>query len=661
MKFSVSKKVFDRFPNARFGALLITGVDNKKDVPELEKRLKEMVKNNAEKFQSEDLKTITQIKSWREVFTTLGLNRDFLPSHEALLRRVVSKKELPSINPLVNIYNIISLTHLIPIGGHDTKKAPVIRIDETTGKETFQTMNSDEVTPVEEGELAYICKDKVLTRHFVWRQSETSKTDEGTTDIFIPIDNAAGDMTEEQIEQIAKELKDLITTFLGGTATFGIVDKCNPEIELEDSYNASKQQNAGSAPERWQKYMSMVDLKEPKMDVVTDEARIEDVLSRGVKDIFPKKEELKKMLLSGKRLRLYTGIDPTANFIHVGHFIWMKKLSQFQKLGHQVIFMIGAFTAMIGDPDKEYTRQPLTKEQVWENFKSYQNIAAKIIDFEWEENPVTILNNYDWLSTVTLEDWLQIMGSVTLQHILSHDMFENRLKEEKPIRLHETMYPLMQGFDCVVMNVDLEVGGSDQTFNMLTGRILSRELLNKDKFVLTLKLLTDPSGAKMGKTTGNAIASTDTPEDMYGKIMSWPDENILQGYEQLTDVNLDGINSRIEKDPMNMKKQLAFEIVKMLSGLDGANKAQEHFEKTVQGDEVPDEMEEVTITGSFNNLDLVKKLVELGFISSNAEAKRLLKQGAIHIDGNELSIAGTTTIKSGNILKVGKRQYIKVK
>ncbi len=413
----------------------------------------------------------------------------------------------------------------------------------------------------------------------------------------------------------------------------------------------------------WNKYIDKVSIKEPQMDVVTDPDKIDEALTRGVKDIFPKQKDLKKLLLSGKRIKLYTGIDPTANFLHVGHFIWMRKLAQFQKLGHQVIFLIGGFTAMIGDPDKQYTREPLTKQQVWNNFKDYKSTASKILNFDWKDNPITILNNYDWLSKVTLEDWLQIMGKITLQNILSHDMFRTRLKEEKPIRLHETMYPLMQGFDSTVMQVDLEVGGSDQTFNMLTGRTLSRELTNKNKFVLTLKLLTDTKGEKMGKTTGNAISSLDAPEDMYGKIMSWTDEKLLESFELLTNIDLNTVKKGIKSGKqMLLKKQLAFEIVKMLNDEEISRKAQEHFEKTVQKGETPDEMKEIKCKKELTALELVKELVKKGIIASNAEAKRLIKQGGIEIEGKKVKdFEQKIKLEKGNVVKVGKRKFVRIK
>ncbi|MDD3647186.1 MAG: phenylalanine--tRNA ligase beta subunit-related protein [Candidatus Dojkabacteria bacterium] len=232
MKFTVTQKIFDKFPNAKFGALLIEGIDNSKKHPEIVKLLEKQIAETMDQFSSGAVKSLPQIKSWRRVFKELGLNREFLPSHEALLTRVISKGELPDINPLVNIYNIISLKYLIPIGGHDTDKAPVIRIDETTGEESFQVMNSEEVLEVEKGELAYISGNKILTRNFVWRQSDTSKTDVQTQNVFIPIDNAAGDMSEKEIKEIAEELKTLITSHLGGKAAFGMINQKNPSVSL---------------------------------------------------------------------------------------------------------------------------------------------------------------------------------------------------------------------------------------------------------------------------------------------------------------------------------------------------------------------------------------------------------------------------------------------
>jgi tyrosyl-tRNA synthetase len=403
------------------------------------------------------------------------------------------------------------------------------------------------------------------------------------------------------------------------------------------------------------------------MKTITDSSRIDEVLTKGVKEIFPSKDKLKELMLSGKRLRLYTGIDPTANFIHMGHMIWMKKLAEFQKLGHEVIFLIGGFTAMIGDPDKKYSREPLNKEQVRKNFENYKTDASKILDFDNKENPVKVLNNYDWLSKLTLEDWIDISSNVTLQHMLSHDMFKNRLENELPIRLHEIMYPLMQGYDSVHMEVDLEVGGSDQTFNMLTGRILSRNLKNIEKSVLTLKLLTDNSGNKMGKTTNNAISFKDSPEDVYGKIMSFSDEIVPLAYELLSAKSMEEIEEikkKIKDEPMRIKKELAYEITELMHSKDLAAKAEDNFASVVQSKEIPKEMEEIAIEKL--NLDnkpitLVDLVTLIKATESRGEAKRLITQGGVKIDQEkQVDPLSEVSLKNNLIIQVGKRKWYKL-
>lgn len=400
--------------------------------------------------------------------------------------------------------------------------------------------------------------------------------------------------------------------------------------------------------------------------VITDPSRIEEVLTKGVKEVFPGKEQLMQLLMSGQRIKLYTGIDPTANFIHMGHMIWMKKLAQFQELGHEVIFLIGGFTAMIGDPDKKYSREPLSKEQVEANFQNYKADASRILNFDHPTNPVRVLNNYDWLSKLNLEDWIEITSQVTLQHILSHDMFRNRLESELPIRLHEIMYPLMQGFDSVHMGVDLEVGGSDQTFNMLTGRILARNLKNKEKFVLTLKLLTDNSGNKMGKTTNNSISFKDTPQDVYGKIMSMSDEVVPLAYELLSNKTMKDIESlkdRMNTEPMKVKKELAFELTTLIHSNDDAQKAQTNFESVVQSGSIPDEMDSFDISNLIlqdGYINIVNLVSTVGGISKG-EGKRLTEQGGIKIDNDKIQdTKKDILIKSGIIIQIGKRKWYKL-
>jgi len=266
------------------------------------------------------------------------------------------------------------------------------------------------------------------------------------------------------------------------------------------------------------------------------EKQIDEILTRGVENIYPSKEELKKVLMSGKKIKLYCGYDPTAKSLHIGNAISMNKLGQFQKLGHEVIFLIGDFTGMIGDPtDKSAARKKLTREEALENSKNYQKQASGYLKFDGE-NPVKVLRNSEWSDKLSFKDLIEVSSNFTAQQMFQRDMFQERIKNEKPIYLHEFLYPLAQAYDSVVLDVDLEVGGNDQMFNMMCGRDLMKAVKNKEKFVLTMKLLADESGKKMGKTEGNVVNLDETPENMFGQVMAWSDGLIAPGFELCTNI-----------------------------------------------------------------------------------------------------------------------------
>ncbi|MCX6744737.1 MAG: tyrosine--tRNA ligase, partial [Candidatus Parcubacteria bacterium] len=327
--------------------------------------------------------------------------------------------------------------------------------------------------------------------------------------------------------------------------------------------------------------------------IITDEKQIEEVLSRGVETIYPEKESLKKVLMSGKRIRLYCGFDPTATSLHIGNAINIRKLAKFQELGHEVIFLIGDFTAMIGDPtDKMAARKQLTRKDVLNNCKGWKKQAANLINFSGS-NPAKLMYNSKWNAKLKFEDVLSLASHFSVQQMLERDMFQKRIEDEKPIFIHEFMYPLMQGYDSVAMDVDLEIGGNDQTFNMLAGRTLMRLMKNKEKMVMTHKLLVDPTGKKMGKTEGNMINLTDSAEDMFGKIMAWSDPMIKIGFEILTDVPLDQIEKMAEAmtkgaNPRDYKLKLAYEVVTIYKGLEDADAAKDSFVKVFSEGQKPE-------------------------------------------------------------------------
>jgi len=387
---------------------------------------------------------------------------------------------------------------------------------------------------------------------------------------------------------------------------------------------------------------------------------IEKLLTRGVEKIYPSREALEQVLRSGKKIRVYQGFDPSMPSLHLGNLVGLMKLRQFQKTGHKVIFLVGDFTGMIGDPSgKSEARKPLTKEQVLANAKDYKAQAEKILDFAGE-NAAEIKYNSQWLDKLSFAEVMKLASLATYSQIIERDMFQKRIKEGKDIFVNEFFYPLMQGYDSVAMDVDVEIGGSDQIFNMLMGRDLMKKIKNKEKFVLATKLLVDSQGQKVGKTTGNALFLDSTPENFFGGIMSFPDEVIVLSFELLTEIPLEGIGEKIKENPMREKKRLSFETVKLLWGEQEAKKAQEEFENTFQKRQTPENIPAVSVNN--NTMRVVDLLVSAKLAPSISEAKRLVKQGSVDVNGRTITDPKENLELTGNpIIKVGKTRFVKIR
>lgn len=388
----------------------------------------------------------------------------------------------------------------------------------------------------------------------------------------------------------------------------------------------------------------------------------EELLIRGVSSIYPTKEFLQNKINKGEKLTIYLGVDPTGPTLHLGHAIVIKKLGEFQKEGHKIILLMGDFTAMIGDPtDKEATRKQLTHKEVMSNLKNYKKQASKLISFEGK-NAAQFKFNSKWLSKMKLEELSKLASQMTVQQMLERDMFSKRIKEGHPISIHEFLYPLFQGYDSVAMDVDGEIGGNDQTFNMLCGRNLMKSLKGKEKFVITMKLLEDNSGKKMGKTENNMLALSDSNEEMYGKILSWADGLIITGFELCTNVSLDEIK-KISNDinsgtnPKEIKMRLAKEIVKIYHGEKKAKEAQENWEKTFSKKEIPEDVLEIKT----NNKELFSEvLLKIKLVSSKTEFRRLVDEGAItKLETNEKIKDYNAIVKSGTY-RIGKKRFCKI-
>ncbi len=397
----------------------------------------------------------------------------------------------------------------------------------------------------------------------------------------------------------------------------------------------------------------------------TNKEKIEEILTRSVAEILPTKNGLREALESGKRLRIYIGTDATGTSLHLGHATNYMILEKLRKLRHEVIFLVGDFTARIGDPtDKnESARKQLTREQVVENVKTWIAQIKPVIDVDNEENPVRVLYNNDWLSALTFEDVINLASNFTVQQMIERDMFQARIQSEKPLYLHEMFYPLMQGYDSVAMDVDVEMCGMDQKFNALAGRTLLKKLKNKEKFVFITTLLENPkTGEKMmSKSLGTGIFLDFDADQMYGALMSQPDENMKQLFTDCTRLELKEIEEILKTDnPRDAKMRLSFEIVKIYHGEKSAKSAEENFVLTFQKKGMPEDSVQVQISTATLLRDL---LLQEKLVSSKTDFKRLVDKGAISILSEDNFIIQDQDFSCDRDMdiKIGKRRFLKVR
>lgn len=388
----------------------------------------------------------------------------------------------------------------------------------------------------------------------------------------------------------------------------------------------------------------------------------EEILTRGVENIIPDKNKLKVLLDNGKKLNVYLGIDPTATRIHIGHAVPLRKLQALSELGHNVTFLIGDFTALIGDTsDKDSERPVLTSEQIKENFETYKKQAEKILDF----SKVKVHFNSEWLKNLSFAEIVKLCQHFSTGDFVGRELIKKRLTDGKKVGLHELLYPVMQGFDSYHLDADIQLGGTDQTFNMQAGRTLQKDLRGKESFIIANGFLEGTDGRKMSKSWGNAIWLTDTPEDMFGKVMSLKDELIVTYFNLATNVPLEFVKD-VEKrlkageNPLKLKKQLAHQLVSELHSKSDADAAEDNFEKTVQNKEMPSEIPSVHV-GKIAHTAL--NLVTLAKPDmSKSAARRLIEQGGVVIDGEKhFNPIDEVKIHEGSIIKIGKREYFRMK
>lgn len=395
------------------------------------------------------------------------------------------------------------------------------------------------------------------------------------------------------------------------------------------------------------------------------------IISKGAAEIIDVEElksKLKAAQKEGRKLIVKFGLDPTAPDIHLGHTVVLRKAKQLQDLGHKVVIIIGDTTAMIGDPTgKSKTRKQLTKEQVLNNAETYKNQMFRVLDSSKTE----LRFNSEWLSKFSFKEILELTSKYTVTRMLEREDFKNRFKSQKSIAIHEFLYPLMQGYDSVAIDADIELGGTDQKFNVLMGRTLQKEYKKEKQVAIFMPILEGIDGVeKMSKSLGNYIGIEEEPKDIYGKVMSIPDNMIVKYYELVTDIdpdNLDNIKKNLKEEkvnPRDIKMDLAKEITRLYNGNKKAEEAEEYFKSVFQKKNIPTDIKEIEINDNLlvdGKMDIVKLIVSSKSIATNSEARRLVKQGAVRISGNKILEIENVEIKNEDVLQVGKRKFFRIK
>ena len=659
MRFRVASEVFERFPEACVAVVAATGVANGAPVEAVRALPWAAEQEARERLNSDDLKAHPFIARWREAFRALDLNPNkYRSSVEALLARVLKGDELPALSPAVDLVNAVSLRYMLPVGAHDADRlSGDLQVRRAMGGETFHPIGGGEAETVEPGEIVYADDAEVRTRRWVWRQGDGARVTAESRTIFFPIDGWLG-LNETDAREAARELARLLQEHLGARTALAFVDREHPEVVVFEE-QPSPPTPLPTAGEGGSSGGPAVHVAEREPD------RIDEALTRGVVDVIVR-QNLERRLRAGDRLRVKLGVDPTGPRLHIGRAVPLRILRRFQELGHTVCLVIGDFTAQIGDAsDKDAARRVLSEREVYQNMATYKEQMGRILD----ESRVEWTYNSDWLGQLRFKDVVQLAQLFTVAQMLERENFSLRYAEGKPIGLHEFMYPLMQGFDSYALNADLELGGTDQLFNLMAGRIVQqRGFAKRPQDIMTNKMIWGLDGRKMSTSEGNTILIDELPVDMYGKVMSMGDGYLVDYFETCTDVPLREVRE-IEREltgglnPIMAKKRLAYEITRLYHGDTGALEGQRYFEdlhqhKGALADEDWPEKELADATPR----QVGQLFKDAGLVTSTSDARRTIESGGLELDGQRVTdFAAVVTPYSGMKLRRGKNRLARLR
>lgn len=641
MFFKIDAKLLEAGDGVYTGAVSASGLDNKSANERTAALLRGEVERLAAAPEGTSVKELPGLKPYRAGIKAAGVNSTKYPcSVEAILTRIAKKGEFASISPIVDLGNYISLKYTVCVGIHDVDRlSDDLWVRPATDEDCALEENSLPGDELKAGEPVYVSGNSVRTRRWSWRQLPAGRVTEEASSFIFTIDGFNSNKTA--VDAACEELCALIAELFSVEAESGIISADSPEFRFGP--------------------------------MTEEEQEIENQIAIMLKGVAQHTSvpEIRQKLWDAKResrpLRIKLGLDPSAPDIHIGHSVVLRKIRQLQQLGHIAIIIIGDYTGMIGDPTgKSKTRKQLSREDVERNANTYLEQIFKIID----KGRTEVYYNSEWLSKMNFGDVIELAAKCTVARMLERDDFNNRYTNHLPLSVHEFFYPLMQAYDSVAVRADIELGGTDQTFNILMGRNIQRDYGQKPQLTLFMPLLEGIDGVeKMSKSLGNYIGISEEPAVIYEKVMKIPDSMIIKYYNLCTDVHPDE-TARLQKlldegaNPRDIKMLLAHEICELYAGKEAADGAQERFKQVFQQNQVPDDVPELTVSASealSAGEQLVNALMTLGIYKSKSEIKRIFSQGGAQLDGEKVTDTASVTLKAGeNILKLGKSRFFRV-
>jgi len=632
MLFKVDSEIFNKVEDYCVGIIVACGLNQPGDPGGLTDYRQSVTEEARTQLSGADIKTTPKIAKYRAAMNALGVNANkYQTSIEALLHRVQSGDNIESISPAVDLGNAVSIKYGFPVGVHN--------IDSFLGDMEVRFSDDNDLFDGSKNqkEPVYVTGNSVRTRNWLWRQTEAGRTTtHNAENLLFLIDGF-----EERADDIIRarnELSLLLTTRFGCDVRVGFVSSKNPSFKIAGLTETEK--NAED------------DLK---------------IILKGAAEHTEESEIYERLLNAkneGRALRVKFGLDPSAPDLHIGHAVLLRKIRQFQEMGHMAVIIFGDFTGMLGDPSgKSKTRNQLTHEEVRSNAKTYQDQIFKIID----PNKTEIHFNSDWLGDMKFADILTLCGKTTVARILERDDFSSRFKNHSPIGLHEFLYPLMQAYDSVAIKADIEIGGTDQTFNINMGRRIMQSYGLDSQLTLFMPLLEGTDGVeKMGKSLGNYVGITEPAAVIYEKLMGIPDNNIIKYFNLCTDLHPDEIQKIQQSldggaNPRDVKMRMAYEITLLYCGEDDAREAEKRFVSVYQKGEVASDAPVIELeAGENSGYALVDALAEAAN-KSKSDIRRLFKQNAVSLNGEKISDpGGIANIDTGDIIQIGKGVFYKI-